>query len=51
MRWRVEPDLAGLLESNESDELSADERKDDLELWRDIDVVLDALPPGTGRRA
>ena len=40
MRWRVEPDLAGLLESNESDELSADERKDDLELWRDIDVVL-----------
>ena len=40
MRWRVEPDLAGLLESNESDELSADERKDDLELWRDIDVAL-----------
>jgi serine/threonine-protein kinase len=39
-RSRVEPDLAGLLESNEPDELSADERMDDLELWRDIDVVL-----------
>ena len=26
-RWRVEPDLAGLLEPNEPDELSADERK------------------------
>jgi tetratricopeptide (TPR) repeat protein len=39
-RWRVEPDLAGLLESNESDPLASDERKDDLELWRDIDAVL-----------
>ena len=38
--WQVEPDLAGLLESNESDELSADERKDDLALWHDVDVVL-----------
>jgi serine/threonine-protein kinase len=39
-RWRVEPDLAALLESNEPDELSADERKDDLELWRDVGAVL-----------
>jgi serine/threonine-protein kinase len=36
-RWRVEPDLAGLLES---DDVSADERKDALELWGDIDAAL-----------
>jgi serine/threonine-protein kinase len=39
-RWRVEPDLAGLLETNDSDDLSADERKEDLELWRDVGAVL-----------
>jgi eukaryotic-like serine/threonine-protein kinase len=39
-RWRVETDLSGLLESNDSAELSADERKDDLELWGHVGAVL-----------
>ena len=34
MHWQVEPDLAGIRESKEPDEASADERKDDLALWR-----------------
>jgi serine/threonine-protein kinase len=39
-RWRIEPDLAGLFELNASDEFSADERKDGLALWNDVDLVL-----------
>jgi serine/threonine-protein kinase len=39
-RWRVEPDLAGLFEPNAPDELSADERKDNLALLFELDVVL-----------
>ena len=42
-RWRVEPDLAGLLEPNASDELSADERKDYFALWHEVGVVLQRI--------
>jgi tetratricopeptide (TPR) repeat protein len=42
-RWRVEPDLAGLRESNALDDSSLDERKENLELWRDVNVVLDRI--------
>jgi len=38
--WQVEPDLAGLREPNALDELLADERKDCLELWHEVAVVL-----------
>jgi serine/threonine-protein kinase len=40
MRWRIEPDLAALIEVNAADAFSPDERKDSLALWNDVDLVL-----------
>jgi serine/threonine-protein kinase len=39
-RWRAQPDLAGLLKPNATDQFSADEWKDSFALWHELDVVL-----------
>jgi serine/threonine-protein kinase len=39
-RWRVEPDLAVLLEPRGPDLFSADERKESFALWHAVDLVL-----------
>jgi serine/threonine-protein kinase len=39
-RWRADPDLAGLRAPSELAKLSADERKDCLALWAEIDDLL-----------
>jgi serine/threonine-protein kinase len=38
--WLVDPDLAGLRDPGALDQLSADERKDCLALWKEVDIVL-----------
>jgi serine/threonine-protein kinase len=43
--WQVEPDLAGLREPNALEELSADERKDCLQLWHEVAAVLKRTAP------
>jgi hypothetical protein len=39
-RWRHEPDLAGLREPGELNKLAADERKECLALWAEVDTIL-----------
>jgi hypothetical protein len=38
-RWRTDPDLVGLREQAELTRLSADERKDCLALWMEVNNV------------
>jgi len=38
--WRDDPDLAGLRDSRALEKLSAEERKEWLALWREVDVLL-----------
>jgi tetratricopeptide (TPR) repeat protein len=45
--WQTEPDLAGLREPDALDQLSDDERKGYLEMWRDIRALL--TRPGQNR--
>jgi serine/threonine-protein kinase len=39
-RWQIDPDLAGLREPRGLDKLSADERKECLALWQEVDALL-----------
>ena len=39
-RWQADPDLAGLREPSQLDGLPADERKECLMLWKEVDAVL-----------
>jgi serine/threonine-protein kinase len=39
-KWRLDPDLAGLCESNALDQLPADERKEYLALWQAVGELL-----------
>jgi serine/threonine-protein kinase len=39
-RWQNEPDLAGVRERSELDKLAADERREFIALWDEVDAVL-----------
>jgi hypothetical protein len=44
-RWRVDADLVGLRESAELDRLSAEEHKDCLALWAEVEALLARCGP------